>query len=372
MFTNLVVKRPLATALTYNAKRTQRQLATCGYSVMAQPIGRVLCLRSGSVSGCIGTICNFSSSSGSSSSDDRDNSSNQTSSNNNSDSNSGRHNVNKHVPDEFYDEDEENDKEFLDTIAALKEGGLHKLTTPDREGVKWDEIIKEGLESRPDFEAMSAEPNAASFHDEIDKMNENSPSPLMAKLESNFVHEELGEHLGDFENTQMIPDEYLDFTQSWKKRDQSYSDKEREVHRLMDKFIPNTAPEKYDHDTQGHRHCPGHLQRRGKAGSIQSQLRCHKIDLEELSPVNVVHLRRFVSLDCEILSKKQTGLCTKCQRKVAKTIKQARCMGLFPHIGEFILRDTNPTQTSPHFHLKVGSGKGQAQAQPFVSKTIRR
>ena len=59
--------------------------------------------------------------------------------------------------------------------------------------------------------------------------------------------------------------------------------------------------------------CPGQRQRSGKAGI----LRCHQIDLETLNYMDVVQLRRFLGPDSQILGKKTTGLCSKCQRKVS-------------------------------------------------------
>jgi ribosomal protein S18 len=64
---------------------------------------------------------------------------------------------------------------------------------------------------------------------------------------------------------------------------------------------------------QGLRACPGKLQRRG----IKPELRCHKIDLDAVNFVDVLRLKDFMSADGEIMPKKETGLCAKCQRKVS-------------------------------------------------------
>ena len=63
---------------------------------------------------------------------------------------------------------------------------------------------------------------------------------------------------------------------------------------------------------QGLRHCPGKLQRHG----MKPQFGCHLIDLDELNYLDVLTLKKFLSDDSEILAKKMTGLCAKCQRKV--------------------------------------------------------
>ncbi|CAM9945488.1 unnamed protein product [Hapterophycus canaliculatus] len=43
-----------------------------------------------------------------------------------------------------------------------------------------------------------------------------------------------------------------------------------------------------------------------------------------------------------ILGRYRTGLCAKCQRKVAGTVKAARQMGLVPTISTYEVRDTGP------------------------------
>lgn len=63
---------------------------------------------------------------------------------------------------------------------------------------------------------------------------------------------------------------------------------------------------------KGNRACPGKLQRKGKAGVLG----CHKIDLDELDHMDIFTLRKFLSEDSEILGRKITGLCAKCQRQV--------------------------------------------------------
>jgi len=70
---------------------------------------------------------------------------------------------------------------------------------------------------------------------------------------------------------------------------------------------------------QGLRACPGKMQRRG----VKTALQCHQIDLETLHHLDVLTLRRFISEDSEILSKKRTGLCAKCQRKVPNMLEFA-------------------------------------------------
>ena len=57
------------------------------------------------------------------------------------------------------------------------------------------------------------------------------------------------------------------------------------------------------------------------------------VDLDEINYLDILTLRRFLSDDSEIMGGKHSGLCAKCQRKVAKTIKRARNYGIVPHLG---------------------------------------
>jgi ribosomal protein S18 len=63
---------------------------------------------------------------------------------------------------------------------------------------------------------------------------------------------------------------------------------------------------------QGLKACPGRRQRHG----VNGKLECHLLDLDCLDHLDIPTLRRFISVDSEILSRKSTGLCAKCQRKV--------------------------------------------------------
>ena len=60
-------------------------------------------------------------------------------------------------------------------------------------------------------------------------------------------------------------------------------------------------------------------------------LRCSKIDLQTLNVINVAVLSQFLTEGGAIKPRRLSGLCAKCQRKVAKAIKGSRHMGLLPH-----------------------------------------
>lgn len=135
---------------------------------------------------------------------------------------------------------------------------------------------------------------------------------------------------------------------------------------LTEDFVRDTDPSKFDDDQQGQRHCEGKLQRRGK--KLDTPLGCHLIDLDTVSPIDVLGLKRFLSIDAEILSRQHTGLCAKCQRQVARTIKQSRSMGLLPHIGMLLLADMAPRKQNKPFHAVVtGGGK---KNKPIMSHMV--
>lgn len=129
----------------------------------------------------------------------------------------------------------------------------------------------------------------------------------------------------------------------------------------LDRFVPNDHEDKFRFDYRGYRACSGKRQRRG----LNTQLSCHKIDLAELSYLDVLTLQRFLTHDSEILPRSESGLCQKCQRKVAKTIKRARHLGILPHIGEFVVRDSRPLSEGTTFQDSVQKNK-----RPMQSRTI--
>ena len=82
----------------------------------------------------------------------------------------------------------------------------------------------------------------------------------------------------------------------------------------LEEFVPKTDPSRFREDEQGQRHCVGRKQRRGK--KPDAELGCHLIDLDTLHPVNIPELKRFLTQDGEILHRRHTGLCPRCQRQV--------------------------------------------------------
>ena len=286
------------------------------------------------------------------------------------DKDNNNNNNNRTIPDEFYDEDVEKEKEFLDiTTALLEKGKLSNLTTMKKDSITWEQFHNASNEpismnESDDFDEKSDEelyekffgtkmPNVEDMDDEaFDEFEEKTlQQPKVQLFTEAFLDKNLGEHLGSFPDSHIFPPQMLNYNVPWRKSEDEFA---------LDSMIPDTDPNKYHHDGQGSRHCPGKRQRKGKKGNLM----CHKIDLDDLHVTDVVTVSKFLSEDGQILGRSQTGLCAKCQRKVANTVKQGRACGLYPHLGEFIIDDTRPLHKDEHVH-DVQPGQ-----KYFVSKTI--
>jgi len=251
------------------------------------------------------------------------------------------------IPEDFFDENVENEKEFLDIVSALgKPGGLENLTTI-QEKMSWEKIEKDSSGVTTfvkDFKEYSKllenenEGHLNSTHDDYrDVFTEFTKSE--AVITRSLLTEDLSKHLDEIENAAYIPEAMLNYTVPWET-------KETPQDPLVDKFVPKTSPSKFRFDKQGDRHCSGGMQRKGKEGI----LRCHKIDMDDFHFMDVMTIRKYLSEDGEILGKKVTGLCSRCQRKVSKTIKRARHMGIVPHIGNYFIQDSRPLKQKDHLH----------------------
>lgn len=64
---------------------------------------------------------------------------------------------------------------------------------------------------------------------------------------------------------------------------------------------------------------------------IAEDLACPFTGPHEIDYKDVYRLKRFVTTRGRILSSSRTGVCSKCQRKLAKAIKRARYMALLPY-----------------------------------------
>lgn len=262
---------------------------------------------------------------------------------------------NRPVPDEFFDENVEKEKEFLDMATSLAiDGGLENLTT-SKDSFTWKEI-DEAFDN-PSI-SMSQTEDSSVDSDDIDTIAEQFEGTgayqLMTEATSN---EDLAQHLNNMHSKTVIPEEYLNYSMPWR-TDEEFP------HAMLDKFIPRSSKELYRHDQEGDRSCEGKSQRKGKSG----ELRCHLIDLDALNHLDVLTLRRFLSDDGEIMGKKQTGLCSKCQRAVAKTIKRSRNFGIAPHLSEYVIQDSKPLQKAANYHEPLVGDAGNTRLNKTILK----
>lgn len=251
------------------------------------------------------------------------------------------------IPRDFFDENVEDDKEFLDIAIALESaGGLENLTTV-KDSMSWqgvdDNTYSPSTFTQDLRKTMDATNVTMAMDDSGDDDDELTPSESL--VTNALCTTDLGEQLDKLPAAGFIPPEVLNYTVPWRMSEE-FSEP------MLENFVPNTSPEKFRYDKQGSRACPGGLQRRGKKGDLG----CHLIDLDDFHYLDVLSVRRFLSDDSEILNRKLTGLCSKCQRKVASTIKRARNLGLVPHLGEFTLQDSRPLQSEFNFHDPIHNG----------------
>jgi small subunit ribosomal protein S18 len=57
-------------------------------------------------------------------------------------------------------------------------------------------------------------------------------------------------------------------------------------------------------------------------------------NITEVDYKDVDLLRRYISSNMKIVPRRRSGLSARCQRKVARAIKQARIAGLLPFVGK--------------------------------------
>ena len=269
---------------------------------------------------------------------------------------SGTDKEDKKAPEEFYDEEVEEDKEFMDMMSAVaRGGGLGGLTT-NKEKFSFDDMDEAGksVETGPNaiVEALkgAAKGNAEAATTEGGRQDD-SDSASKQMMFDMLMHDDLAEHYGDINlstNT-LMPPEYMNYTVPWKKTN-AWTPSSVPT----SNFVRKTSKDSFVHDNHGLRSCPGKRQRKGQSGELQ----CHVVDLEKVTPFNLLTLRRFISVDSEILGRKDTRLCAKCQRKVSKTIKRARNLGFLGHIDEYVIQDSAPLQRGKTYHKSLAEGKG--------------
>jgi small subunit ribosomal protein S18 len=89
----------------------------------------------------------------------------------------------------------------------------------------------------------------------------------------------------------------------------------------------------YDDDNENEYEEGGYSSRGPSRGRYyappQRSCNCNEIDYK-----NYDRLKRFLHENGKIRPRRQTGLCAKCQRKLAREVKRARHLALLPFVGE--------------------------------------
>lgn len=284
------------------------------------------------------------------------------------------------VPDEFYDESVEDDKEFFDIVTSMEhKNNLRSMSILNKPVQSWHQYSRgasrpvdgsKGSDQWADDAATDAIRSAIGAQELGD-----SPGDVEEKHfdkvfdDGSDPNNEVMKYFSEAgESNPYLPPEMMNYSVP------SYENADEETHNFLEHFIPSTAPEKFSMHEQGFRHCEGKKQRHGKS----KELRCHLIDLDAVHVMDVASLKRFVTDDGEIMGRKITGLCAKCQRKVARTIKHSRNMGMMPHLGQFVLRDGKPQAAPAAYHspMKVSgeadpaTGEKKRFVKQMLSKTI--
>eukprot|EP00981_Chlorochromonas_danica_P013660 scaffold6634_cov229-Ochromonas_danica.AAC.4 len=265
------------------------------------------------------------------------------------------------VPDSFYDETLESEKEFLEIATTLSDGKLENVTNV-KNSLTWEEIERARTQPVNILKSVGTgvgvHKQAGETEDRIeDGASTENSTPLTLNEQaflSTFLDSSFSDHLEPLLNDEVdfVPMPLLNSNMAWRKRTEFPNP-------LLRNFVADTDPDKYRYDEQGQRACPGKLQRKGKKGVLG----CHKIDLDALHHLDIITLKNFLSEDGEILGRKTSGLCAKCQRKVAKTIKRARNFGILAHLGHYEVQSTGAALTE---------AKGDLVEPVKISKTINR
>lgn len=259
------------------------------------------------------------------------------------------------APDSFYDESDEIDKEVWDLKLAKATGGIQNLTTghagkaSEKLGGKFSiNDVQASIDLHKDNteEADLMDDDQAVAYEQ--KYGMPAPGHLSERVNLAGRTEGMSAY---------VPPEYSNHSMDWADLDRK--DKEPEE---LQSFVKRTDEKSMPIDKQGLVACPGKRQRRGALGA----LKCHLLDLDALHYTDIVTLRRFIAADSEILGKRLTGLCSKCQRKVARTVKRARKLGFISHLGAYHVVDADPHHDANKFNFH----RSMEGTEVKVSKTI--
>lgn len=248
------------------------------------------------------------------------------------------------APESFFDEADEVEKEALDFKLAKAKGGVHQNLLKGYSGQVGEKLSATNLtindiQAQIDLLGDDSDEVASIDEDEAEAYEQSHGYPAPGHLPDSA---NIASRFSDGSESAYIPPEYSNHSIDW--NDANRQDEEPEE---LESFVNRTDERTMPIDKQGLVACPGKRQRRG----IRPQLKCHLIDLDALHYTDVVTLSRFLSADSEILGRRLTGLCAKCQRNVARTVRRSRNLGLLSHLGAFRVMDADPKNDANNFNF---------------------
>lgn len=248
------------------------------------------------------------------------------------------------APESFFVEDEELDKEAWDFKLANVKGGVYQNLIKGHPGQARAALTAANLnindiQAKIDLLDDDSDEVASIDEDEAEAFEKSHGYPAPGHLPDSA---NIASRFSEGSESAYIPPEFANHSIDWK--DANRQDEEPEE---LESFVNRTDERSMPIDKQGLVACPGKRQRRG----IRPQLKCHLIDLDALHYTDVVTLSRFLSADSEILGRRLTGLCAKCQRNVARTVRRSRNLGLLTHLGAFRVMDADPKNDANKFNF---------------------
>lgn len=262
------------------------------------------------------------------------------------------------APESFFDEDDELEKERFDFKLATANGGIQNLVTGHsgeaRGSLAGMKVTINDLQAQQDLDGVDMEEEDIVDEEESERQEATTGIPAPGHLPESA---NIASRMADNSTSAYVPPEYANHSMDWQD-----ANREEEEPEELESFVSRTDERSMPIDKQGLVACPGRRQRRG----TKPQLKCHLIDIDELHYTDVVTLSRFLSPDSEILGRRLSGLCAKCQRNVARTVRRSRNLGLLSHLGAFHIVDADPTHDSNQFNFH----RSPHDIPAVVSKTI--
>ena len=145
------------------------------------------------------------------------------------------------IPDEFFDDEVEKEKEFLDMASSIiSKDGLKGLVTNKNEAYTWEEFETDDYVPAHIKAAKESSKSSVGRQDKEMEEGEELSSAESFGLQS-FFQEDLNEIPID-ESTILTPEMY-NYTLPWRHEDEIPDE-------ILEKFVPNTSRELFKYDKQ--------------------------------------------------------------------------------------------------------------------------